>query len=307
MSSIRLNKYDTLKGVLILLVILGHLIAAHVGTVFSKIAVFGIYAFHMPLFMTLTGKFARFKPLDALLYLLLFGLFDAWFIGVTAVFYLLLPLFARIKSEKGQIAIVLGGIVAGLLFGFIPLSLHEAVTRCVTFLPYFLIGYYNLLEKRPIKHTKLIGVLLILFTAFPLPLLCQNVPVPLYMCDGYGNHFIWHRIIAYLVGIAWTWWLLTVTTNKKVPVFTKMGQYTLWVYLLHEFTMPLMFKMMAYINALVGQTLFTTQLAVSILWFFLLWIPAIALQTGTQWLMKKWKPVNQKLAAKCMPKRDSNE
>ena len=299
----RLNKYDTLKGILILCVLLGHIIGAQGGDVLSRTVVFGIYAFHMPLFMTMTGRFAKFKPLDALFYIAMFALFDAWFVFATAIFYLLLPLFARVQQKKWQLLLIGSLIVAGLLSGYLPLGTeHPVITRCITFMPYFLLGYYNIFEWKPIKRKALIGILLFGFTIIFLPFVCEKVLTPLFLCDQYGHHTILHRVMAYALGILWTWWILTVTTNKSIPVFTKLGKYTLWIYLLHEPMLPIVLGLLNGLHNRIGGAMFWTQFGTSILWCTLLWPVAWLLQKASQWLMKTWKPLNEKLQQRFMPK-----
>lgn len=303
MSKERLNKYDTLKGILILLVLLGHIIGAQGGGLFSRFAVFLTYAFHMPLFMTITGRFAKFKPLDAAFYTILFFVFDAWFVVATALYYCMIPLFARIKSKKWQLLLIGGLIVLGCISGYFPLGENNPViARLITFLPYFLLGYYRVFEWKPLKHKVLIGIFLFVFSTIFLPPICKYVLVPLFMCDQYGRHFLWQRLMSYGLGMLWTWWLLTVTTNKKVPVFTKLGKYTLWIYLLHEPMIMLVVSLLNMWHNAIGKTLFSTQLGVSIVWCLLLWPVAILLQKGTQWLMTKWRPLNERLQKACLPK-----
>ena len=304
MSQTRINKYDTLKGILIILVLLGHIIGAQGGGLCSRFAVFLTYAFHMPLFMTITGRFAKFKPIDAVFYTILFFVFNAWFIVATALFYFMMPLFARIKKKKHQLLLIGGLIILGLISGYLPLGEdHPVIARLITFLPYFLLGYYRVFEWKPVKHKILLGIALFVFTMIFLPPICEFVLVPLFMCDQYGRHFLWQRLLAYALGSLWTWWLLTVTTDKEVPVFTKLGKCTLWIYLLHEPMIPLVLFLLNHWHASIGKTLFITQLGVSVVWCALLWPIAILLQKGTQWLMKQWKPLNEKLQAKLMPNR----
>ncbi|MBQ8806425.1 MAG: acyltransferase [Bacteroidaceae bacterium] len=306
MSSTRLNKYDTLKGILILLVLLGHIIGDQGGNIFSKIVVFSTYAFHMPLFMTITGKFAKFKPFDALLYIALFFVFDAWFVFTTGIFYLLIPLFARITSRKMQLVTIGITVIIGLLSGFLPLGTeNEAIARCMTFLPYFLLGYYNVFEWKPIKHKILPAIPLILFTVFALPVLCGNALVPLFMCDQYGHHTIVTRCMVYVLGMIWTWWILNVTTNENVPVFTKLGRSTLWIYLLHEPMQAFLFPLLIVLNQRLGIQLFSIQALVAVAWCLLLWPVAILFQKGTIWLLRKLKPLNEWCQRKFMPQQKS--
>lgn len=54
MNKQRLSYWDTLKGLLIILVVLGHC-----GTALSGGLLSAIYAFHMPLFIVVSGYFSK--------------------------------------------------------------------------------------------------------------------------------------------------------------------------------------------------------------------------------------------------------
>lgn len=64
----RIYKFDNLKAVLIFLVVFGHFLELVEG---HELLYLVIYSFHMPLFMFLSGYFARFdkkKILEQLIY-----------------------------------------------------------------------------------------------------------------------------------------------------------------------------------------------------------------------------------------------
>ena len=60
MNSVRKYNYDNLKGILIFLVVLGHLLYSNeynniVGNILLRL----IYSFHMPVFMIISGHFSK--------------------------------------------------------------------------------------------------------------------------------------------------------------------------------------------------------------------------------------------------------
>lgn len=303
MSDTRLHKYDTMKGVLIFLMILGHIIGEVGGGIIPHTVLFWIFTFHMPLFMAITGRFAQFKPIDSLLYIVLFLIFKTWFVLAVALYYLCIPLLARIKTKNLQLLAIAGSLLVGLLFGFLPLgNTHDTLTRCVTFFPYFLIGYYRVHEWVNIKHKTVLGILLFAGTIFVMPLLYNTGIIPLFMCDQYGYHTIWHRIGAYCVGTLWIAWISAGTPNKSYPIITKLGQYTLWIYLLHQPILPFVSAIVRRINQMIGSQPFILQIGVSIVWIILLFPIAFILQKGMRWCMKQWKPINHFFQKKCLPK-----
>ena len=58
MTNIRNTYWDTVKGILIVLVVIGH-----TGTMMGDRWLSVIYSFHMPLFMFVSGFFSRKKPI----------------------------------------------------------------------------------------------------------------------------------------------------------------------------------------------------------------------------------------------------
>ena len=59
----RKENYDNMKGVLILLVVLGHLLFSFstINSHRASILTYFIFTFHMPLFMMITGFFSKKK------------------------------------------------------------------------------------------------------------------------------------------------------------------------------------------------------------------------------------------------------
>lgn len=57
----RIDWIDSVKGILILLVVFGHLTAGSTGSEVLRITRYLIYSFHMPMFILITGLFSKKK------------------------------------------------------------------------------------------------------------------------------------------------------------------------------------------------------------------------------------------------------
>lgn len=174
MARERLAYFDNLKGILIVLVVIGHLLepCAQLGT--EALAGFKvldfIYMFHMPLFIFATGLFSksvfregRFRaevPLFyfAICFLLYTGLMVEkiclgsevsfnyltlngripWYLMVAGFYVLGVPFFARLKPFVA----VGGGLAISLLAGLVEGTNMLSASRAITFLPLFLTGFY---------------------------------------------------------------------------------------------------------------------------------------------------------------------
>jgi len=162
----RINKYDNLKGLAIIFVVLGHILVSfdNYGVYYSLRDV--IYVFHMPLFFFVAGYFSKtsysselkaFKSL--IIPFFLFGAFyyifqffldgripsipfivpprGLWFLLALFLMKLFLPIFKEVK-HMFWISMVLA-----LIIGIVDLTNNiMALTKVFCFLPAFLLGYY---------------------------------------------------------------------------------------------------------------------------------------------------------------------
>lgn len=187
MSSDRIAYIDNLKGMLILLVVIGHFYenvtnidASHTALVIYNF----IYAFHMPLFLFCSGLFAArsfrngrgFAAENALLYFALYLIFyilgfverhaigaptefnplyvssGAWYLLVLALFTALTPLLARMKFFWALIISLILSVASGL-FNEDPTFLSSS--RFFTYLPWYVLGFYTTSETVEKIHTLL--------------------------------------------------------------------------------------------------------------------------------------------------------
>lgn len=171
-SAGRIAYFDNLKYILIVLVVIGHFIDPFSKDFsFYSGLFFSIYLFHMPLFVLVTGMFARglirsdgrfrlsrvfqFLALYLLLYLGIAVLEylagkpltltpwtvanASWYLLAAAIWYLLVPLIARIGLVPGLV----GSVVLALVVGYLPfIGDVFAISRVICFAPFFLVGYW---------------------------------------------------------------------------------------------------------------------------------------------------------------------
>ena len=267
--------FDNLRGILILLVVLGHLLencGSFPGAGFLYRA---IYSFHMPAFLFLTGYFARYdrkKIIRGLLvpYILFqtaYLLFDRWLYGTetalqyttpywilwylvaSILYHLLLPMYEAANRRQQLLAL---GITFGLslMAGFdatvgYPLSL----SRFLVFQPWFLLGYYcrngNWIpeteawcagRKIPVKLLLTAGVCVLVLGMQWLAIR----PEVLYGSYPYTqlNYGPAERLFAGATAFCWIGFgclVLLPMLRRRIPVLTALGQNTLPVYLLHGF------------------------------------------------------------------------
>lgn len=174
MAKERLAYFDNVKGVLIALVVIGHLLEPCAKLGAEALAGFKvldfIYMFHMPLFIFVTGLFSksvfkqgRFRAEVSLFYfaicfLMYTGLMVEklclgsevsfnyltlngripWYLMVAGFYVLGVPFFARLKPSVAMG----GGLVISLLAGLVDGTNMFSASRAITFLPVFLAGFY---------------------------------------------------------------------------------------------------------------------------------------------------------------------
>lgn len=167
---VRDNRIDSLKGILILLVIFGHLIGScGTGNINNSVWNF-IYTFHMPLFILVSGYFTKIKetkdfihglstiaiPLiifQAIFLIPLFifkggGLKDLlvpywvlWYLMSLILWRVLLQYSSSIIKSKPYIYFF-SFLCISILSGFIRHGMVLSIQRTLYFYPFFLCGYY---------------------------------------------------------------------------------------------------------------------------------------------------------------------
>lgn len=177
-SKVRDPFWDTLKLVLIFLVIYGHAVLeyAPVGS-FNYSMYCWIYMFHMPLFFFISGRFSQLggnnywsrilklfetyvvfqvvvlfwtvllegKTLNINLvkHFVIIPKWHLWYLFSLITMKMLAYLPSRGFIERNPISIISISIIISLFGGFLPVSLQFSLQRTMAFLPFFVLGMYS--------------------------------------------------------------------------------------------------------------------------------------------------------------------
>lgn len=265
-------KIDNIKAILIFLVVFGHLLELFGGR-YQPFLYLGIYSFHMPAFVYTTGYFAKQDPRNAfsrflfpyVIYQTLYFVFQRfvlhqqillqyttpywlmWYLLACFSWQLLLPAFATVK-EKNRLPVLGLVFLIALLVGLDPtVGYPFSLSRSVVFFPFFLMGYYKIPERVSEKKGGMsAGMASCALVLGGLFLLARKTVLfnggVFYQTASYYDqqaHFflpnLLQRVFCLLMGIAWIFLLQNIVTAKKVPVLSRVGRYTMPVFLLHGF------------------------------------------------------------------------
>ena len=261
--------WDNYKGLLIACVVFGHFIAswaAQIPTGIAGTAFSFIYMFHMPAFVFCAGYWSNTESAcskKSIVKLLLL-----YFISNTAMMlyyyfvkgtpmglltpyvhnWFLLSLITwrltakHISGIKGIIPIAL---VGGLLVGFwSEFSNSLSIVRTVAFYGFFLMGYklnkekvQQFIENRK-KYMLIIGWLVAIIGAGVLFLLVRKLgftEAMLVMQPYASKRQVIYRALMFAVSAAVIATLFFVVPNCNIPILTKLGKNSLFIYLAHRF------------------------------------------------------------------------
>lgn len=263
--------WDTLKAILIVLVVLGH-----TGTALGDKWMSVIYAFHMPLFIFVSGYFSKRKPLREIgmgikRLIVIYLVFDLAYIALDvvmgsgfsisrlltpsfALWYILSLIYWRVILQvlpqsliDNKWLVIAASVLIGMGAGFIPLNTEMSFQRACGFLPFFFIGYYARQEGWVDKLRQ--------WNKWPFALLFVGLCtlcyfcLPVFYCKNCYEGISDCSMRALQTGIAT---LICITalniTPKTLGRFTDVGKYTLIIYLLH----PPMIKVMNVACSYVG-------------------------------------------------------
>lgn len=288
--SARIPFFDNFKGILIILVVLGHFLSGATGAgVLPAWRLFDfVYLFHMPLFIFASGLFCKsvYVPerglrVGTILYYLLlcwamyaalwipqaaFGVAEPfnvltvdssmpWYLMALAVYCALTPVFYELRPPY---AIGIAFAIS-VLCGLVDVGNVFSVSRVITFLPFFLIGYY--LEPRAIldfvngfgerllvPRVFAIIMLLAIFLAFQMLDIDELRASQMIFTgrDSYATVFPLTgdqgdisgcaiRLAGFagtaVIGVC----LLLIVPQREVALLSRSGRHTLQVYIFHAF------------------------------------------------------------------------
>lgn len=167
-SSIRNHKLDNIKGILTILVVLGHLLELDMGYGINKLIYVIIYTFHMPVFVFISGYFANFSISKIgrkllypyLLFQMLYLLFDKhlintettiqfltpywllWYLWAMIVWTLAIPIIKGETTRKRGIILGITILAAIFIGNKNVIGRMLSLSRIFVYFPFFACGYY---------------------------------------------------------------------------------------------------------------------------------------------------------------------
>lgn len=262
------NRLDSIKGFLIILVILGHLIGVcGTGTINGSVRTF-IYTFHMPLFIFISGYLTKIKDdkkkfwkeilnlgIPLIIFQVAFAIFlfafhipiemNMLWIPYWTLWYLLSLIFWRLmlqfspKSLLNKPIIYLAiAFAVSIICGLIPNGIGRilSIQRTLNFFPFFLYGYYLRQGKVPSKiwnNYISYGFLFIIVVLIALRLYPQNCELLLKGADHYGFSHIPSKICIFIASFVTSISFFNIINERKV--LSVIGKDSLLYYLYHGF------------------------------------------------------------------------
>ena len=297
--------YCNLKVILIFLVVYGHLIEGRMEE--SAILMWQyrfIYSVHIPLFSLLSGCFLKerrfcalqfrnamkyYVPIQLLVVAIgrLLGIEGLSFtVPVWHLWYLLslawwsgicwgISFVEKYLNGWGKAVIILGSMVIACLAGEAEVVNRElSISRTLVFLPYVFIGRFlpESAGERPYRLQALLtGGLAVLLICWTEP----NIPITLlYHADTYCSlgltegRFL--RALCFVIGLGLCYFGLAWTPKKRMPI-SKVGNDTLWIYILHAPLAALLRQMPIDIEMFVGIAPLLAALLVCFLYNLCRW------------------------------------
>ncbi len=285
----RLNFWDNVKGILIVLVVLGHLLERlPMGNTLAGYKL--IYLFHMPLFVFCSGYLASSSTdkivkkilIPYVICQFIYCIFSMQVIQATTpvwiLWYLLALCFWRLTTPLldkigawWRIPTILISIIISCLFGFDDsVGYFVSFSRIIVFYPYFMTGFFVKKYDREKSQTDFLKRLRrksvritagILFAALCIVFILVSPEINsewLYGSFSYNNgqynifFRAFHYVMAFCAGIP-----ILVLAPRRKTFFTSWGKNSLVIYLTHIAAVGIMELVFRNINmhTLIGYAL----------------------------------------------------
>ena len=281
----RSQKWDILKFILIFLVVLGHAAEYYTsGNEHMRALIFFIYTFHMPLFIFISGLFAkgsvnnkRFDKISGYLVIYVFLKIIFYFIKIIigrnpafdlftegGVPWFMLALFAfniitTALRRLPKLVVFSVSVVLACIAGFFPqIRDFLALSRIIVFYPFFYLGYC--LKRDDIekycrcKIVKAFSVLILVSVAVLVFFYCDKIYSLRYLLTGrnpysaLGKFEVWGivlRLLFYPVVSVIGFCVISLVPDKiGSEKIAVLGQRTLAVYGFHYVALYLIFDLM---------------------------------------------------------------
>lgn len=281
----RIYCFDNLKFILIFLVVFGHLleIAKGWGDNEVRLNLYRlIYSFHMPVFLFVSGWFAKFRREKIVFHLLYMYVFFQivyqifryhvleeipmkeieyqfttpywllWYLFAIICYHLLIPLL-DVNSGWKQILVLVFCFLLALWSGNDnTVGYYFSLGRIFSFLPFFMMGYYGQKWKQTILAPR--SKLLILpisvaagSVAYYVMHICELPQKAFYGSLSYDRLKIelvdkWVLLMIGLFGVLFFVFAVMPLLNFRIPLVSTIGQNSLSVFLLHGFVIRYMQK-----------------------------------------------------------------
>ena len=257
-------KFDNIKFILIFLVVFGHVIENTMKL--HKIYLI-IYSFHMPVFAFVSGYFSKgrkksiIKPLCIYMVAqtIYFGIYKyilhqnitldyltpmyiLWYLFALAIWNSMAFILKRIHIKKklyAYIIIVLAFIIS-MLCGYIDsIGPYLALSRTITFFPFFLLGYFYKNNFNKIKESSN-PISAIFFIIIAELCIVQFIRRQFYNRELFyaacsyrnGGYNIFSKIGLSLIGLYVIFIFLKFVSSKKT-IISDIGKNTLYIFLIH--------------------------------------------------------------------------
>ncbi|MBN1891851.1 MAG: CapA family protein [Clostridiales bacterium] len=261
----RLSFWDNAKGILIFLVVFGHMLYAYQDNGEVRLIIGAVYSFHMPAFAFVSGFLSaksKTKMKDSLVFLVVaYAVFNTlamlyfffiedipislfvpyvsfWYLPALIVWRLLLKVVPKKAWIPGFVSVL------ALAVGFSgQIGSHPTISRIICFFPFFLAGamlpwrrVLDFLAKEQRKG-RLLGILSLVLALGGIVLLVPRVTsFNEYLMGTYVSPAdLLNRLLILLIsGFVVAAGLLLIP-DREVPLLSSWGRNSLAVYLLHRF------------------------------------------------------------------------
>ena len=254
---------DNFKGILIFLVVFGHFLMPNSlrnnGLCYEIFSF--IYFFHMPAFLFLAGLTTKKENLKKNIskYIFLYFLFnfsmsiiDYFLNGIEISFikpyysmWFLLSIIAyrTLVFYCNNKLLLIFSLIISFFSGFSNLDNTFALSRIIAFLPFFLVGYFFKEFFMNEKDNKYKRIFLMYFLSFIFTLIfiiffsyITNFSLSFYTMEEFQTYFQFVcRIVLIIVNIIFIIGLFMIIPNKRIFFLSKIGKYSLNIYLIHRF------------------------------------------------------------------------
>ena len=256
----RSSYWDNVKGILIILVVFAHLLEiVNTNSILYKF----IYLFHMPLFVFVSGYFAKFNLKKIILNLLIPYLIiqmiccvimksEIQFITPFWILWYLFDLilwkcscyFLEWLTKKQLVFFMILMFLVSLMIGFDnQIGYVFSLSRLFVFYPYFLLGFfvrrYSSMIEMNFQSKYAACIVLLLFVVGFYSIHSMIDAKWLYGSYSYESaHYSFVlRLLNYLISYSLSL-LLLILIPKKKSILSKIGEHSYFIYLAHILLIP---------------------------------------------------------------------